>query len=78
MALPFNPEHSNHLPSGSKDLSVETDSLVAFKQRVDGILSRLDDGPASHRRIGDQAISAASFGSGFEMADHLHRHWARR
>jgi hypothetical protein len=73
MALQFNPEQSNHVPSGSKDLAVETESLVTFKQRVDGILSRLDDGPASHRRMSDQAISAASFGADFEMADHIHK-----
>ncbi|MDK1475173.1 hypothetical protein QNO07_17415 [Streptomyces sp. 549] len=58
-------------PSGAS-IRLEADALKTFKSRVDGILQRLEASPASRKKISDQRVAKASYGSGFVEADALY------
>ncbi|MEZ0091280.1 hypothetical protein [Streptacidiphilus sp. EB129] len=54
----------------SANIQVEVDTLTAFRDRVDGLLSSLDAGPASTKQISGQQLESAHLGSGFgEITD---------
>ncbi|MDI3417963.1 hypothetical protein [Streptomyces luteolus] len=45
--------------------------LQTFKKRIDDLLDRLNGSPAQHGKIGEQTITAASYGTGFAAAEDL-------
>ncbi|MEU7569388.1 hypothetical protein AB0A99_25965 [Streptomyces fradiae] len=57
---------------GGKDLDVKGVTLQTFKNRVDEILRTLAESPAGHQQIGEQRITAGSYGTGFSAASDLH------
>lgn len=59
----------------AKQLDVHTESLKDFKKRVDKMLDDLEKSPASHKKIGDQTVSATAYGTGFTEADDLMREY---
>jgi len=58
----------------SPQLSVDTETLVAFKQRVDGLLAQLEKGSPS--QLGDQSVPTFSYGDSFPAAADLDRAYA--
>jgi hypothetical protein len=56
-------------PQGSVDVEVET--LATFRDRVNGLLTSLDTGPAAPGRIADQQLTADHLGTGFQEVGRL-------
>ncbi|MGW7362988.1 hypothetical protein ACWGI8_06045 [Streptomyces sp. NPDC054841] len=56
---------------GKKDLEVEGVTLQSFRSRMEVLLSELEKSPAEHRKLGDNKITADSYGQGFGAADAL-------
>ncbi|MFE9564479.1 hypothetical protein ACFYM0_25625 [Streptomyces sp. NPDC006487] len=52
-------------------LQVEYESLTDYKNRVDGLLSKLDGSPASDRQLADGTLPETSLGEGFAEAKRL-------
>ncbi|MBV9023997.1 MAG: hypothetical protein JO362_09425 [Streptomycetaceae bacterium] len=69
MAPPASPSGS-----GQPQLSVDTETLVAFKQRVDGLLAQLEKG--STPQLGEQVVAGSSYGDSFPAAADLGRAYA--
>ncbi|WP_345041073.1 hypothetical protein [Streptomyces sannanensis] len=56
---------------GNRYLEVDGVTLQAFKARMEELLRTLNESPAQHTKIGDQTITADSYGTGFAAADEL-------
>ncbi|MFC7305150.1 hypothetical protein ACFQVC_13075 [Streptomyces monticola] len=54
-----------------EDLAVSSVDLQGFKKRIDVLLEHLEKGNAHPAKIGEQTITAASYGTGFAAADDL-------
>ncbi len=52
-------------------VSVEIETLTAFRNRVDGMLVSLDASPAAAKQISAQQLTSADLGIGFAEADDL-------
>ncbi|MGW1886722.1 hypothetical protein [Streptomyces sp. NPDC001970] len=63
--------------SGSMDLDVDAGELVKFKNRVDGLLSRLDASPAAPMRMADGTVPVGDLGKGFGEAETLYNVYKR-
>ncbi|MCM2392275.1 hypothetical protein [Streptomyces albipurpureus] len=57
---------------GGKDLDVDADELVKFKDRVDNLLVKLESSPAAPNRMNEGAVPAGDLGVGFSEATALH------
>ncbi|MFI8826379.1 hypothetical protein [Streptomyces sp. NPDC053431] len=57
---------------GKKDLEVEDVTLQTFQTRMQKIVDDLKGSPAEHKKIGEQKVTAASYGTGFAAASDLH------
>ncbi|MGW6741017.1 hypothetical protein ACWGDX_09805 [Streptomyces sp. NPDC055025] len=57
---------------GSADLNVDAAELVAFKNRVDGLLTRLDNSSAAPTEMAGGTVARADLGTGFGEADELY------
>jgi hypothetical protein len=52
-------------------VSVEVETLTAFRDRVNGLLTALEGGPAGPTRIAAQRLAAGHLGSDFQEVGHL-------
>ncbi|MCX4778710.1 hypothetical protein [Streptomyces sp. NBC_01264] len=52
-------------------LQVEYESLTEYKKRVDGLLEKLNDSPASDKKLADGTLPETSLGEGFAEAKRL-------
>ncbi|WP_328298935.1 hypothetical protein OG389_14725 [Streptomyces sp. NBC_00435] len=52
-------------------LQVEYESMSDYKKRVDGLLAKLDESPASDKKLADGTIPESSLGEGFDEAKRL-------
>lgn len=52
-------------------LQVEYESMTAYKKRVDGLLSKLVESPASDKKLADGTLPSGSLGEGFDEAKRL-------
>ncbi|MEV5974330.1 hypothetical protein [Streptomyces sp. NPDC051921] len=57
---------------GKKDLEVEDVTLQTFQTRMQKLVDDLKGSPAEHKKIGEQKVTAASYGTGFAAAGELH------
>ncbi|QMU79434.1 hypothetical protein GXW83_30720 [Streptacidiphilus sp. PB12-B1b] len=55
----------------SSAVSVEVETLTAFRDRVNGLLASLDAGPAAPGAIASQQLTAAHLGTGFQEVELL-------
>ncbi|MFE2287312.1 hypothetical protein ACFXDJ_24465 [Streptomyces sp. NPDC059443] len=58
-------------PAAIGALQVEYESMTAYKKRVDGLLSKLNESPASDKKLADGTLPADSLGEGFDEAKRL-------
>ncbi|MEU3185946.1 hypothetical protein ABZ707_17345 [Streptomyces sp. NPDC006923] len=58
--------------SGGKDLDVDASELIKFKNRVDGLLTKLDNSAAAPTRLADGAVPEGDLGTNFSEATVLH------
>ncbi|MGW6705021.1 hypothetical protein ACWGDE_09030 [Streptomyces sp. NPDC054956] len=58
-------------PATLSALRVEYESLTQYKKRVDALLSRLNESPASDRNLAHGTLPAGSLGEGFAEARRL-------
>nr|WSX51642.1 hypothetical protein OG409_23580 [Streptomyces sp. NBC_00974] len=59
------------LPGAVGAMAVEYESMTAYKKRVDGLLSKLNESPASDKKLADGTLPTASVGEGFAEAKRL-------
>ncbi|MFD7899133.1 hypothetical protein ACFV0C_32460 [Streptomyces sp. NPDC059568] len=57
---------------GSADLNVDASELIKFKNRVDGLLTRLDNSSAAPTEMAGGRVARADLGTGFGEADELY------
>ncbi|MFE5295694.1 hypothetical protein [Streptomyces sp. NPDC056632] len=57
---------------GKKDLEVEDVTLQTFQTRMQKLVDDLKGSPAEHKKIGEQKVTEASYGTGFAAAGELH------
>lgn len=57
---------------GTKDLEVGEVTLQSFYTRMQKLVEELKGSPAEHKKIGEQRVTAASYGTGFAAATELH------
>ncbi|MBT2450690.1 hypothetical protein J7F03_27190 [Streptomyces sp. ISL-43] len=58
-------------PARVSALRVEYESLTEYKKRVDGLLSKLNESPASDKKLADGTLPENSLGEGFPEAKRL-------
>lgn len=58
-------------PAALQALQIEYESLSDYKKRVDGLLLKLVESPASDKKLADGTLPAASLGEGFDEAKRL-------
>ncbi|MFF3750004.1 hypothetical protein ACFYYH_05990 [Streptomyces sp. NPDC002018] len=58
--------------SGSTDLNVDAAELIKFKNRVDGLLTKLDNSSAAPTEMAGGTVARADLGTGFGEADELY------
>lgn len=57
---------------GKQGLEVGDVTLQTFRTRMQELVKDLNSSPAEHRKIGEQKVTAASYGTGFASATELH------
>ncbi|MYZ34644.1 MULTISPECIES: hypothetical protein [unclassified Streptomyces] len=57
---------------GSADLNVDASELIKFKNRVDGLLTKLDESSAAPTEMAGGRVDRADLGTGFGEADELY------
>ncbi|MEU4266874.1 hypothetical protein [Streptomyces sp. NPDC026092] len=57
---------------GKQGLEVGEVTLQSFYSRMQKLLEELKGSPAEHTKIGEQKVTAASYGTGFAAATELH------
>ncbi|MEU9705749.1 hypothetical protein [Streptomyces sp. NPDC047981] len=57
---------------GNKGLEVGEVTLQSFYARMQKLVEELQGSPAEHTKIGEQKVTAASYGTGFTAATELH------
>ncbi|MFE7126063.1 hypothetical protein [Streptomyces sp. NPDC057617] len=57
---------------GSADLNVDASELIKFKNRVDGLLTKLDESPAAPTQMEGGQVARGDLGTGFSEADELY------
>ncbi|MGW2019576.1 hypothetical protein [Streptomyces sp. NPDC001927] len=57
---------------GNKGLEVGEVTLQSFYSRMQKLVEELQGSPAEHTKIGEQKVTAASYGTGFTAATELH------
>ncbi|MBT2466475.1 hypothetical protein J7E97_01005 [Streptomyces sp. ISL-66] len=60
------------LPGAVGALAVEYESMTAYKKRVDGLLAKLNESPASDKKLADGTLPTDSVGEGFAEAKRLY------
>lgn len=58
-------------PAALGALQIEYESLTDYKKRVDGLLAKLNESPASDKKLADGTLPSASLGEGFAEASRL-------
>ncbi|MFF5974785.1 hypothetical protein ACFY7C_25025 [Streptomyces sp. NPDC012769] len=58
--------------SGKQGLEVGDVTLQTFQSRMQKLVDDLKGSPAEHKKIGEQKVTAASYGTGFAAATELH------
>ncbi|WP_141698522.1 hypothetical protein [Streptomyces lushanensis] len=66
------PARSTTSGGGSADLNVDASELIKFKNRVDGLLTKLDASPAAPTRVEGGQVARGDLGTGFAEADELY------
>ncbi|MFD7975262.1 hypothetical protein [Streptomyces sp. NPDC059071] len=57
---------------GKQGLEVGEVTLLTFQTRMQKLVDELKGSPAEHTKIGEQKVTAASYGTGFSAASELH------
>ncbi|MFD5328650.1 hypothetical protein [Streptomyces sp. NPDC127092] len=57
---------------GKQGLEVGEVTLLTFQTRMQKLVDELKGSPAEHTKIGEQKVTAASYGTGFSAATELH------
>ncbi|MEV6330844.1 hypothetical protein [Streptomyces sp. NPDC051909] len=57
---------------GKQGLDVGEVTLLTFQTRMQKLVDELKGSPAEHTKIGEQKVTAASYGTGFSAASELH------
>ncbi|WP_370415164.1 hypothetical protein [Streptomyces fradiae] len=57
---------------GKQGLDVGEVTLLTFQTRMQKLVDDLKGSPAEHTKIGEQKVTAASYGTGFSAASELH------
>ena len=57
---------------GKQGLEVGDVTLLTFQSRMQKLVDELKGSPAEHTKIGEQKVTAASYGTGFSAASELH------
>ncbi|MFJ3905953.1 hypothetical protein [Streptomyces sp. NPDC090025] len=57
---------------GNQGLDVGDVTLLTFQSRMQKLVDELKGSPAEHSKIGEQKVTAASYGTGFAAAGELH------
>ncbi|MCX2181503.1 hypothetical protein KV205_13315 [Streptomyces sp. SKN60] len=57
---------------GKQGLDVGEVTLLTFQTRMQKLVDDLKGSPAEHTKIGEQKVTAASYGTGFSAATELH------
>ncbi|MEU7029824.1 hypothetical protein AB0A60_24480 [Streptomyces sp. NPDC046275] len=57
---------------GKQGLDVGEVTLLTFQTRMQKLVDELKGSPAEHTKIGEQKVTAASYGTGFSAATQLH------
>ncbi|MGW0468731.1 hypothetical protein ACWDX6_26265 [Streptomyces sp. NPDC003027] len=58
--------------SGKQGLEIGEVTLQSFYARMQKLVEELKGSPAEHKKIGEQKVTAASYGTGFSAATELH------
>ena len=57
---------------GSKDLDVDASELIKFKNKVDGLLTKLEKSPAGPKSVAGGKVLAGDLGTGFSEVTDLY------
>ncbi|WMX44769.1 hypothetical protein [Streptomyces roseicoloratus] len=57
---------------GKQGLEVGEVTLLTFQTRMQKLVDELKGSPAEHTKIGEQKVTAASYGTGFSAASEMH------
>ncbi|MFF8597891.1 hypothetical protein ACF065_03030 [Streptomyces sp. NPDC015232] len=62
---------------GKQGLDVGEVTLLTFQTRMQKLVDELKGSPAEHTKIGEQKVTAASYGTGFSAATQLHAQYEK-